>query len=167
MASKLGDEIGKKGPFASLEEEVMLSLLRTADRLIRTTENALRPSGLTPTQYNVLRILRGMAPQGLACQEIARRMITRDADLTRLLDRLEKRGLINRQRQTDDRRVVLITVTSAGSALLAELDDMVNELNKRLLGHLEAQKLNQLLDLMDQVRESIENMTAKGQMETL
>src|SRR5277367_4833599 len=106
MAGKLREEIGKTGPFASLEEEVMLSLLRTADRLMRSSENALRPAGLTPTQYNALRILRGMSPQGLACQEIARRMITRDADLTRLLDRLETRGLIHRQRQTDDRRVV-------------------------------------------------------------
>jgi len=169
MASKLGDEIGKTGPFASLEEEVMLSLLRTADRLMRTSENALRPAGLTPTQYNVLRILRGMSPQGLACQEIARRMITRDADLTRLLDRLETRGFIHRQRQTDDRRVVQITITPAGSALLAELDGMVNDLNKKLLGHLDAQKLNQLLELVDQVRESTQNsiIPAKDRLEAL
>ena len=157
MVSKLGNVIGKKGPFASLEEEVTLSLLRTADRLMRITENALRPSGLTPTQYNVLRILRGMSPQGLACQEIAGRMITRDADLTRLLDRLETRSLIQRQRQTDDRRVVLITITAAGLALLAELDCLVNELNKKLLGHLDAEKLNHLLELVDQVREPIES----------
>src|SRR5580658_8587990 len=98
MAGKLQNEIGKKGPFASLEEEATLNLLRTADRLMGLCEAALKPVGITPTQYNVLRILRGVSPQGVACQEIARRMITRDADLTRLVDRLERRGLAARER---------------------------------------------------------------------
>ena len=152
MASKLGDEIGKKGPFASLEEEVMLSLLRTADRLIRASENALRPARLTPTQYNVLRILRGMSPLGIACQEIARRMITRDADLTRLLDRLESRGLVQRQRQTADRRVVHTTITPAGQTLLADLDPVMAELHQRALGHMSKERLSSLLDLLEEAR---------------
>src|ERR1700733_541933 len=103
MSGKLQKEIGKSGPFASLEEEAMLNLMRTADRLTGPMEWELKPRGLSPTQYNVLRILRGESPKGLACQEIARRMITRDADLNRLLDRLEKRELVGRERQTHDR----------------------------------------------------------------
>src|SRR5580698_10384608 len=106
MSGKLQKEIGKRDPFTSLEQEVVLNLLRTADRFMGKAEAGLKAAGLTPTQYNVLRILRGMSPLGIACQEIARRMITRDADLTRLLDRLESRGLVQRQRQTADRRVV-------------------------------------------------------------
>src|SRR5208282_6941377 len=122
MPGKLQKEIGKSGPFASLEEEAMLNLLRTADRLAGRSEGVLKAKGLTPTQYNVLRILRGVWPQGIACQEIARRMITRDADLTRLLDRLESRNLVQRQRQSGDRRVVHISITHGGLSLLAELD---------------------------------------------
>src|SRR5579872_6336077 len=110
MPGKLQKEIGKTNPFTSLEEETTLNLLRTADRLVGYLETALKPLGLTPTQYNVLRILRGVSPQGIACQEIARRMITRDADLTRLLDRLESQGLLRRERQTDDRRVIHIFI---------------------------------------------------------
>jgi len=152
MAGKLQNEIGKRGPFASLEEEVMLNLLRTADRLTGRFESELKPSGLTPTQYNVLRILRGMSPQGIACQEIARRLITRDADLTRLLDRLESRGLVRRERQTDDRRVVHTTITPGGLTLLAELDSLTIATNKKLLGHLPAQKLETLLETLEEIR---------------
>jgi DNA-binding MarR family transcriptional regulator len=152
MAHKLGEEIGKTGPFASLEEEVVLNFLRTADRLLGSLEGALRPMGLSPTQYNVLRILRGVSPQGLACQEIARRMITRDSDLTRLVDRLKARGLVDRQRQTKDRRVVLVTITPAGLAKLAELDGPVLGFNKTLLGHIHPERLQLLLELVEEVR---------------
>ncbi|MGD0389839.1 MAG: MarR family transcriptional regulator [Tepidisphaeraceae bacterium] len=157
MAGKLQKEIAKSGPFASLEEEVMLNLLRTADRLMGSFESALKPSGLTPTQYNVLRILRGMSPQGIACQEIARRMITRDADLTRLLDRLESRGLVHRQRQADDRRVVHITITPAGLSLLAELDGVARETNKKALGHLGSERLSLLVKLLEEARDPVES----------
>ncbi|MGA2439569.1 MAG: MarR family transcriptional regulator [Tepidisphaeraceae bacterium] len=157
MAGKLKKEIAKSGPFASLEEEVMLNLLRTADRLTGRFESALKPSGLTPTQYNVLRILRGVSPQGIACQEIARRMITRDADLTRLLDRLESRGLVHRQRQADDRRVVHATITGAGMSLLAELDGIAMETNKKALGHLGSERLRLLLELLEEARDPVES----------
>jgi DNA-binding MarR family transcriptional regulator len=157
MAGKLQKEIAKSGPFASLEEEVMLNLLRTADRLMGKFESALKPSGLTPTQYNVLRILRGISPQGIACQEIARRMITRDADLTRLLDRLESRGLVHRQRQTDDRRVVHATITEAGLSLLAQLDGVAMETNKNGLGHLGSERLSLLLELLEEARDRAES----------
>jgi DNA-binding MarR family transcriptional regulator len=158
MSGKLREEIGKSGPFASLEEEVLLNFLRTADRLTGSVESALKPVGLSPTQYNVLRILRGVNPQGLACQEIARRMITRDADITRLLDRLQARGLVHRQRQTDDRRVVHITITPAGLAMLAELDPMILDLNQNLLRHLGTAGLKQLLELIEQARIQTERL---------
>jgi len=157
MAGKLQREIAKTGPFASLEEEVMLNLLRTADRLMGRLEGALKPSGLTPTQYNVLRILRGVSPQGIACQEIARRMITRDADLTRLLDRLESHGLVHRQRQQDDRRVVHATITEAGLSLLAELDGVALATNKETLGHLGTDRLSLLLELLEEARDRAES----------
>ena len=137
----------------------MLNLMRTADRLKGCIEQALKAKTLTPTQYNVLRILRGVSPQGLSCQEIARRMITRDADLTRLLDRLETRHLVARARQAEDRRVVLIVITEPGLALLAELDPMVFEGNKRALGHVSPEALRQLIDLLELARESMEEST--------
>jgi len=157
MSGKLQKEIAKSGPFASLEEEVMLNLLRTADRLMGMLEGALKPSGLTPTQYNVLRILRGMSPQGIACQEIARRMITRDADLTRLLDRLESRGLVHRQRQEDDRRVVHATITGAGISLLTELDSVALKTNQEALGHLGSERLRLLGELLEAARDRAES----------
>jgi DNA-binding MarR family transcriptional regulator len=152
MSGKLQKEIGKRDPFTSLEQEVVLNLLRTADRFMGKAEAGLKAAGLTPTQYNVLRILRGMSPLGIACQEIARRMITRDADLTRLLDRLESRGLVQRQRQTADRRVVHTTITPAGQTLLAELDPVMTELNQRALGHISKERLSSLLDLLEEAR---------------
>jgi DNA-binding MarR family transcriptional regulator len=158
MAGKLQNEIGKTGPFASLEEEATLNLLRTADRLMGLCESALKPAGITPTQYNVLRILRGVSPQGVACQEIARRMITRDADLTRLLDRLESRGFVRRDRQTDDRRVVHILITEAGLALLAGLDSTTVKMNQTIFSFLERERLTTLVELLEQVREQVEQV---------
>jgi DNA-binding MarR family transcriptional regulator len=157
MSGKLQKEIGKTGPFASLEEEAMLNLFRTADRLTGPLQRVLKPSGLSQTQYNVLRILRGVSPKGLSCQEIARRMITRDADLTRLVDRLLKRELVARERQQDDRRVVHITITQQGLDLLAGLDTAVNEANKKALGHIPAERLQDLIDLLELARESAES----------
>jgi DNA-binding MarR family transcriptional regulator len=157
MPGKLQKEIAKTGPFAALEEEASLNILRTADRLAGCFEHILKPKGLTPTQYNVLRILRGVSPQGIACQEIARRMITRDADLTRLLDRMESRKLVSRQRQTNDRRVVHISIAQTGLNLLAELDAAVVEMNKMLLGHMSPEKLHNLIDLLELAREHAED----------
>jgi len=159
MAGKLEKEIGKTGPFASQEEEVTLNLLRTADRLMGYFESALKPVGITPTQYNVLRILRGVSPQGIACQEIARRMITRDADLTRLLDRLDSREFVRRERQTDDRRVVHIFISDPGLALLAGLDSVTLERNRVIFGNLEPQRLTALVELLEQVRDQVEHAT--------
>src|SRR5713101_6887070 len=105
MAGQLKAGTGQKRPLGSLEEAAFVSLQLTADVLARRVEKVLQSADVSPTQYNVLRILRG-SPEGRPCREIANRMITRDPDVTRLLDRLEKRGLILRRRETKDRRIV-------------------------------------------------------------
>jgi len=117
------------------EEALFLELLRTGDLLSRRPLQLLRAHDLSPNQYNVLRILRG-APEGLLCGEIGRRMITRDPDITRLLDRLEKRGLIRRCRASEDRRRVQTRITREGLALLRRLDEPVREMHRHQLGHL-------------------------------
>jgi DNA-binding MarR family transcriptional regulator len=107
----------------------------------------LKTEDLSGTQYNVLRILRG-APDGLACGEIAGRMITRDPDVTRLLDRLEKRGLISRCRETKDRRTVMTRITPAGLRSLANLDEPVRAAHRKQLGHLGPKRLRALAELL-------------------
>src|SRR6266576_1054133 len=119
----------------SPEEALFLDLLRTTDMLSRGLIHVLKAEDLSATQYNVLRILRG-APEGLPCGEIASRMITRDPDITRLLDRLEKRGLISRCRETKDRRTVIARITPEGLTLLARLDGPVQTAHRKQLGHL-------------------------------
>src|SRR5271157_2893757 len=122
MARGLQGELKQKVPFRSREQEAYLSLLRTADALQSSVEARLKEFGLTGTQYNALRILRGAGAEGLACSEVGERMITRDPDITRLLDRLQKLGLVERARGKRDRRVVYGKITAAGLKLLRELD---------------------------------------------
>src|SRR5579863_3230059 len=131
----------------SSEEAAFLDLLRTTDMLSRGLVTILKPEDLSSTQYNVLRILRG-APEGLPCGEIAKRMITRDPDITRLLDRLEKRGLITRSREAKDRRTVMTRITGEGLKLLARLDEPVQEAHRKQLGHLGRERLNVLMELL-------------------
>jgi DNA-binding MarR family transcriptional regulator len=148
----LRDEIKQQRPFRSLEEEVTLGLARTADALARSWEGVLKGSGLTATQYNVLRILRGAGNAGLACGEVASRMITRDPDLTRLLDRLEGRQLVTRERDGADRRVVTTRITPGGLALLTQLDAPVLAQHRKSLGHMGDEKLRALAQLLDEAR---------------
>ena len=129
------------------EEAAFLDLLRTCDLLSRGPAQYLKSVDLSPTQYNVLRILRG-APAGLPCGEIANRMITRDPDITRLLDRLEKRQLISRSRETKDRRMVMARITLQGLKLLARLDEPVQEMHRKQLGHLGPRRLRELRALL-------------------
>ena len=150
---KLQAEVQQRKPLASLEQEVFLNILRTADLLDQGLEEALKPSGLTGTQYNVLRILRGAEPRGLACREIGARMFTHDPDVTRLLRRLERRGLIRRQREQQDRRVITTRITAEGLRLLGELDETVMELHRRQLGHLGPERLLALFELLEAVRQ--------------
>lgn len=129
------------------EEVLFVELQRAADLLARAPAQLLREHKLSSNQYNVLRILRG-APEGLLCGEIASRMISREPDITRLLDRLEKRGLVGRCRQDVDRRRVLTRVTEGGLDLLSRLDRPVCELHRRQLGHLGLKRQNQLTQLI-------------------
>jgi len=135
----------------SREEAVLLELVRTADILSRRPAELLKAAELSPTQYNVLRILRGAA-EPLTCGEIGKRMITRDPDITRLLDRLKKRGLISRRREVRDRRTVLVQITPAGLALLARLDEPIQDLHRSQLGHLGEERLRQLSELLSACR---------------
>ena len=151
--TRLQTEIKQSRPFRSLEEEVYLNLLRTADALFRRQEELLKRVELSPAQYNVLRILRGAEPEGLACKEIAERMLTRDPDITRLLDRLEKRGLVRRSRDRRDRRVIVVRISKPGLRLLADLDQPVSELSRGDLKHLGNGQLRQLIRLLQTARE--------------
>ena len=143
------------------EEAAYLDLLRTCDLLARGAAQVLKKEDLSGTQYNVLRILRG-SPEGLPCGEIASRMITRDPDITRLLDRLEKRGLISRSREIKDRRMVITRITPEGLKVLAGLDEPVREMHRRQLGHLKKDRLAALGELLASVREGAGNFAGNG-----
>ena len=134
-----------------LEEVAYLELCRITDMLSRNLSQLLKTGDLSPNQYNVLRILRG-APDGLPCGEIGSRMITRDPDITRLLDRLEKRELILRWRDTEDRRVVMARIAPDGLRLLARMDEPVREAHRRQLGHLGRARLQALTELLHDAR---------------
>src|SRR2546429_5377437 len=129
------------------EEAAFLDLLRTCDLLSRGPAQVLKTEDLSATQYNVLRILRG-SPEGLPCGEIASRIITRDPDITRLLDRVEKRGLISRCRETKDRRMVMARITPEGLKLLARLDEPVQTAHRKQLGHLGRERPRALTELL-------------------
>jgi DNA-binding MarR family transcriptional regulator len=141
-----------KSPPAPLEARVFVTLLKAADFLSQDAEQLVKSAGLTGAQYNVMRILRGAGPGGLACSSIGERMISHDPDMTRLLDRMEKRGLISRERQTDDRRVIKTRVTSQGLDLLKTLDQPVRELHKRQFSHMPAARLKMLAGLLEELR---------------
>ena len=153
MPGRILAELKQSRPFPSLEAEAAVNLMRTADAVLRGLAAALKPHGISPEQYNVLRILRGAGRAGLPCGEIAARMVTRDPDMTRLLDRLEARSLIARARDTEDRRVVITRIAPAGLRLLAGLDAPLEAENDRLVGHLGRKRLRQLVALLEAVRE--------------
>lgn len=168
MAGKLKSEIQQTKPFKSVEQEVFLNIQRTAECLMTELAELFKPHGISPTQYNVLRILRGAgagccagghadpSAAGVPCREIADRMITRDPDMTRLLDRLEHGGLIVRERDKKDRRMISTRITDAGLELLRTLDQPVLDLHRKQLGHLGEQRLNELLELLEGVRHKCE-----------
>lgn len=145
-----------------VEDQVFVAVLKAADHLGQQAEQMLKSHGLTGTQYNVLRILRGAGPEGLPCKSVGDRMISHDPDMTRLLDRMEKRGLITRERQKDDRRVVKTRVTQQGLEILKRLDLPVLEMHKRQFEHVTQAKLKQLHALLEELRkcESEEGLEA-------
>ena len=153
MARTLQAELKTSKPFSSLEQEAMLSLARTAARLDHDMLDALRPYGLTPTQYNALRILRGAGSAGLCRNEVRDRLVAWVPDATRLLDRLEDTALVVRGREGDDRRFVRARITRKGLDLLARLDRVVTQLHERQLGHLGRKKLKALIELLEDARD--------------
>ena len=142
-----------QGPrFSSLEEETFLNLIQTTEDLSRPVEALFKASALSPAQFNVLQILRSAREEGLPCGRICEQMITRDPDMTRLLDRLEKRQLIERSRDGDDRRVVRARITAEALALLATLDEPLKEMHRRQLQHMNHDRLRALIELLEQAR---------------
>ena len=151
MAS-LKREIAQGRPFSSAEEEALLNLMRTADCLQRAFQRISREWGVTSTQYNVLRILRGSHPQGLTCSAIGDRMITAEPDITRLLARLKARKLVRQQRDRQDRRVVWTQISDAGLELLRQMDPVIQQEPRKLLGHLSEGELAELTRLLEVAR---------------
>jgi DNA-binding MarR family transcriptional regulator len=153
-APQLHIELKKKKPFSSPEQEAAINILRTSDQLQNRFGRLFRQFGLTPSQYNVLRILRGEG-RPLPCQEIAARLIQVVPAMTGLVDRLEKQDLVRRDRCTRDRRVIFIELTAKGQKLLGEMDQPVLELHRELLGHLAASELTELSRLLEKSREKL------------
>jgi DNA-binding MarR family transcriptional regulator len=138
--------------FDSLEQEGFLSLWRTYDRLRALEDEFFRPYDLTPQQYNVLRLLKAQHPALLPTLDVANRLVSRAPDITRMLDKLEQRGLVTRVRSESDRRTVLVGITPVGMALLSEMHEPLRACHERQLGHLPPESLRQLIELLRQVR---------------
>lgn len=146
-----------------METSLFVAFMQIADVFASEAEHLVKPAGLTAAQYNVLRILRGAGRTGLACREIGERMISRDPDITRLLDRMEKRGLITRERQSDDRRVVKTCVTAKGLEILKTLDQPIQELHKRQFRRMSRARLKGLATMLGQIQsEQIRAETASA-----
>jgi DNA-binding MarR family transcriptional regulator len=151
---KNADSPRSKRRLSCPEEALFLDLLRTTDLLARGLVAVLKTEDLSANQYNVLRILRG-SPDGLPCGEITSRMITRDPDITRLLDRLEKRTLISRCRETRDRRMVMARITPDGLKLLTRLDEPIEQAHRKQLGHLGRERLRAFTEMLCAARRAV------------
>lgn len=155
MVITLRDEIKQTKPFTSLQQEVELNIIRTSAVLQDEIEQFLKPYGVTGTQYNVLRILRGSEPNGLCRNELRDRMLTRMPDVTRLLDRMEEAGLVARTRENDDRRMVRTRITAEGLELLAELDKLPPEAHSKRFQNIDPQQLRTLIDVLTTIRQKV------------
>ncbi|MGK2962215.1 MAG: MarR family winged helix-turn-helix transcriptional regulator [Gemmatimonadaceae bacterium] len=152
MSPDLRQELKQEKPFRSLHQEAQLNLARTANLLTDGFEQMLKPYGITGTQYNVLRILRGAEPAGLCRHEVSARLLNRMPDATRLLDRMEEAGLVTRARGTEDRRMVKTHITERGMELVDSLDAAVEAEHLKQLGHLSREQLATLIELLTLVR---------------
>ena len=150
--SKIQQELRQRRPFRSQRQEAGVALLRTADVVKRRMARVIEPAGITLQQYNVLRILRGAGEGGIATLEIARRMIEQTPGITRLLDRLESKRLVRRERCPSDRRQVLCWITTEGQELLVGLDEPVNRADVEVLRALGGEELQRLIELLDSIR---------------
>ena len=155
---RLQKELKKRRPFDSPEQEATLNIARTADRFGICFARLFREYGLTPSQYNVLRILRGEG-RPLPILEVADRMLAVVPGITGLIDRLEGMGLLARQRSTEDRRVIYVAITPKGLDLLGKLDGPEAALHKRLIGHLSPAELRELSRLLEKARRSLDEAT--------
>ena len=152
MTPTLLEELRQTKPFASLEEEALLGIVRTSGVLMDDFDQMLKPHGITGTQYNVLRILRGAEPNGLCRNELRDRMLTRMPDVTRLLDRMEEASLVERTRGDEDRRIVETRITKEALRLLGKLDKLVAEDQKRRFEGVSAKQLQSLIDVLGTIR---------------
>jgi DNA-binding MarR family transcriptional regulator len=156
-SSPLAAAIKQRKPFQGPEHEVFVAIQRAASELALGVSELLKPAGLSASQYNVLRILRGAGKGGLSCGDIGDRLVSRDPDITRLLDRMEDQGLVSRARDEADRRIVTTRITAAGLASLQGLDDRVAEVHRKQLGHLGAARLRQLNSLLQAVIKPVDH----------
>lgn len=152
MPQSLREEIRQTRPFRNRAEEALLSVVRTASMLNDEIERVLRPAGLSPAQYNVLRILRGAGTPGLCRNELRDRLLTRMPDVTRLLDRMEEAGLVRRSREDADRRLVRTVLTPEGRQLVDSLDGAVEDEQESRVRHLGDEELATLIALLEKVR---------------
>jgi len=152
VSGSLQKEIKQEKPFGTLEQEVVLNVMRTAGAFRKGVAEVLKPFDLTSAQYNILRILRGASEDGLPCSEVGDRLVSRDPDVTRLLDRLEKRGLITRGRSATDRRVVNVRITKAGLDQVDQLDAPMQDVHVAQLGHMKKKNLKALVELLEKAR---------------
>ena len=159
MAQSIYHELKQSKPFRSIQEQVVLNLMRTT-RMVEESwlQHLKRTEGISGSQYNILRILRGARPKAVKISEISDRMINRDPDVTRLVDRLIKQGLVRRERCTEDRRVVFVEITAAGLALLARLDEPVAEYTEGAMAGLKPQQLRTLDTLLNELRAGIKRL---------
>lgn len=152
MTTQLRDAIRQTRPFDSLEQEALLNIDRTAAVLMHAFAEELKAHDITPTQFNVLRILRGAGEGGLCRNDIRDRLVAQVPDVTRLIDRMEEGGLVARARDTSDRRLVTTRITARGLKLLARLDTPVVEMHRRQLGHMTRRQLRTLVELLTLAR---------------
>lgn len=164
MTSRLQVELKQRKPFSSLEAEAALNLIRTVEVLGRDMAALLELHGLSNTQYNVLRILRGAGSDGIPCSEISDRMVRHDPDVTRLLDRMEKAGFVTRLRSASDRRVVLTSITPKGLELTNTLDAPVDELHRRHFRGVSRERLRSLIDDLERIRQNVSSNSETGSL---
>jgi DNA-binding MarR family transcriptional regulator len=155
VSGRLQREIQQTRAIRLLEEEATLNIMRTADVLTIGLLDVLKPYGLSPTQYNVLRILRGAGEDGASCKDVGSRLVTRDPDITRLMDRLEKRGLVTRDRAKEDRRFVTHRLTKTGLEMANQLDRPIEELHRKTMRHIGAERLRDLVGLLEDIRAGV------------
>jgi DNA-binding MarR family transcriptional regulator len=151
MSSEHGPR-SRKPHFDSAQQEAYLNLWRTYDRLRMLEDELFGAHGLTAQKYNALRLLRGSHPERLPTLAVAARLVSRAPDITRMVDRLTERGLVDRERPAENRRVVLVGITDAGLDLLRQLDGPVRECSRQQLGHLNAEELAELVELLRRAR---------------